>query len=78
MSPQVKVSYFGRQEAGALGHSVLYLTAVGKYCPHPRLPYIPSPLHVAPLRVLGEPLSARPMAIFLHQQGASSEAFHSF
>ena len=76
MSPQVKVSYFGRQEAGTLGHSVLYLTAVGKYCPP--LPYIPSPLHVAPLRALGEPLSARPMAIFLHQQGASSEAFHSF
>uniref|UniRef100_A0ABI8ADZ1 Protein-arginine deiminase n=1 Tax=Felis catus TaxID=9685 RepID=A0ABI8ADZ1_FELCA len=25
---KVKVSYFGRQEAGALGHSVLYLTAV--------------------------------------------------
>lgn len=74
MSPQVKVSYFGRQEAGTLGHSVLYLTAVGKYCPPP----YPLPPPCCPPRALGEPLSARPMAIFLHQQGASSEAFHSF
>lgn len=31
MSPQVKVYYFGQHQDGALGHSVLYLTGVGKY-----------------------------------------------
>lgn len=31
MSPQVKVSYFGQGEDGALGRSVLYLTGVGTY-----------------------------------------------
>lgn len=30
--PQVKVSYFESQEAAALAHSVLYLTAVGESC----------------------------------------------
>lgn len=30
VSPQVKVSYFGQQEGGALGHSVLYLTGAGE------------------------------------------------
>lgn len=42
VSPQVKVSYFGPHEGGALGHSVLYLTGVGKHhllgspdTPHP-------------------------------------------
>lgn len=31
VSPQVKVSYFGPHEGGALGQSVLYLTGVGKH-----------------------------------------------
>lgn len=30
--PQVKVSYFESQQAAALAHSVLYLTAVGESC----------------------------------------------
>lgn len=31
MSPQVKVSYFGPHDGGALGQSALFLTGVGKY-----------------------------------------------
>lgn len=35
--PQVKVSYFESQEAAALAHSVLYLTAVGESCSCPAI-----------------------------------------
>ena len=66
MSPQVKVSYFGQGEDGALGHSVLYLTGVGTY--H-LLALCKSPLSSV---LAGEGLrgaECEPTARFLHHGG---------
>lgn len=76
MSPQVKVSYFGQQEAGALGHSVLYLTGVGEYWPTPGSSFMPAPSPCCPPEGLRRAPKCKAVTFFLHHQGASPETFH--